>query len=347
MFIEMERKEIMNVIDILNAPWAIIPDKLAEIQEIYRARVEGGEIDIATIEAQIGKPLDNKRKPYTVEGGTAIIPIEGVIGKKMNLFMQISGGTSTQLIGQDFAKAMNDPEVHSILLAIDSPGGTVDGTQALADQIYAARGRKPIIALADGVAASAAYWIGSSADRVYTSGDTTAVGAIGVVARHVDYSQREKSSGIKVTEITAGKYKRIASEHEPLSVEGRASIQEQVDHIYSVFVDNVARNRGVDSQTAADRMGNGKLFLGKRALKAGLVDDVLTQAAIVAALNQDHDAGRTPRLFAHSGKRESATQRDISDRARVLQAEARSKGQYLSNIEAIRQVYVEFGIPLE
>jgi signal peptide peptidase SppA len=346
MFIEMERKEIMNVIDILNAPWAIIPDKLAEIQEIYRARVEGGEIDIATIEAQIGKPLDNKRKPYTVDCGTAIIPIEGVIGKKMNLFTQISGGTSSQILQQDFAAAIADPDVHSILLAIDSPGGTVDGTQAAADQIYAARGKKPIIALADGVAASAAYWIGSAADKVYTSGDTTAVGAIGVVARHVDYSQREKSAGIKVTEVTAGKYKRIASEHEPLSVEGRASIQEQVDHIYSVFVDSVARHRGADSQTAADRMGNGKLFLGKQALRAGLVDGVSTQAALIACLNEDHAAGRAPRLLAGSAK-PSATPQDLALRARVLQAEAREKGHQLSNIEATKQAYVEAGVPLE
>lgn len=282
----------MKVIDVLDSPWAIIPEKLSEIQEIYATHLRGEKIDIAAVEARLGKPMDNERDGYTVDGGTAIIPIEGVISKKMNLFSRISGGTSTQMLGKYFADAMADPDVHSILLAIDSPGGTVDGTQALADQVFAARGKKPVVAVADGMMASAAYWIGSAADKVYTSGDTTAVGSIGVVAQHVDYSQREKNAGIKVTEITAGKYKRIASEHEPLTEEGKFDIQQKVDHLYSVFVDNVARHRGVDSQSVADGMANGKLFLGKQALKAGLVDGVSTQTAIVAQLNQEHQQGR-------------------------------------------------------
>lgn len=282
----------MKVIDVLDSPWAIIPEKLAEIREIYATHLRGEKIDIAAVEARIGKPLNNGHEGYSVSGGTAIIPIDGVISKKMNLFTQISGGASTQLIQQDLAEAMDDPEVHSILLAIDSPGGTVDGTQALADQVFAARGKKPIVALADGMMASAAYWIGSAADEVYTSGDTTAVGSIGVVAQHTDYSQREHAAGIKVTEIAAGKYKRIVSDHEPLSVEGRASIQEKVDHLYSVFVENVARHRGVDPEKVAGKMADGKLFLGKQAVKVGLVDGVSTQAAIVARLNQNYQDNR-------------------------------------------------------
>lgn len=282
----------MKVIDVLDSPWAIIPEKLAEIREIYATHLRGEKIDVDSVLARLGKTPGSGEDSF-VQGGTAIIPIVGVIAKKMNLFTEISGGTSTQLIGQDFAEAMCDPEVHSILLAIDSPGGTVDGTQALADAVFAARGKKPIVALADGMMASAAYWIGSAADKVYTSGDTTAVGSIGVVAQHTDYSQREHAAGIKVTEITAGKYKRIVSDHEPLSVEGRASIQEKVDHLYSVFVENVARHRGVDPETVAEKMADGKVFLGKQAVKAGLVDGVSTQAAIVARLNQNYQEGRT------------------------------------------------------
>jgi signal peptide peptidase SppA len=348
----------MNVIEILNAPWAIIPEKLSEIQEIYRVRMERIEIDLAAIEAQIGKPLDNKRKPYSVDGGTAIIPVEGVIAKKMNLFTKVSGGVSTEILGDDFAAAMNDPEVHSILLAIDSPGGQVDGTQALADQVFAARGIKPIVAVGDGMMASAAYWVGSAADEVYTSGDTTAVGSIGVVAKHTDYSQREHAEGIKVTEITAGKYKRLASEHEPLSKEGRQSIQEQVDHLYSVFVDNVARHRGVDSQTVANSMADGRIFLGKHAVHAGLVDGVSTKEAIVARLNRDHAEGRkrdplheaifrrAASLLAGSRKPSPATALDLANRASVLQAEALAEGRELSNIEAVKAAYAEAGIPL-
>jgi signal peptide peptidase SppA len=283
----------MKVIDVLDSPWAILPEKLTEIREIYATHLRGPKIDLAAVEARIGQKLNGATEGYTIEGGTAIVPIEGVISKKMNWFADISGGTSTQLLQRDFAAAMADPDVHSILLAIDSPGGTVDGTQAVADQIYAARGKKPIIAIGDGMMASAAYWIGSAADKVYTSGDTTAVGSIGVVAQHTDYSQREHAAGIKVTEITAGKYKRVVSDHEPLSQEGRASIQEKVDHLYSVFVENVAKHRGVDPETVGAKMADGKLFLGKQAVKVGLVDGVSTQAALISRLNQNFIENRT------------------------------------------------------
>jgi signal peptide peptidase SppA len=176
--------------------------------------------------------------------------------------------------------------VHSIILAIESPGGEVDGTQAAADVIRSVRGKKPIVTLVDGLAASAGYWLGSAADKVYITGDTAMVGSIGVVMTHTDYSQAEKARGVNVTEITAGKYKRIASEHAPLSQEGRASIQDMVDHIYSVFVDAVAQSRGVSADTVHEKMADGRVFLGKQAIDAGLVDGVSSMDALIADLNQ-------------------------------------------------------------
>jgi signal peptide peptidase SppA len=207
----------MRIIDVLTSPWAIVPEKLFEIQEIYRTHLRGDKIDIEAIEAQTGKPLDNKKERYQIVNDTAIIPIQGVIAKKMNLFTQISGGASTHLVGRDIKEALADDSIKSILLDIDSPGGTVDGTQELGDIVFAGRDKKPIIAYSDGMIASAAYWIGSAADKIYISGDTIDIGSIGVVASHVDYSEWEKKVGIKTTEIYAGKYKRIASDTKPLS----------------------------------------------------------------------------------------------------------------------------------
>lgn len=277
----------MKIIDILNSPWAILPERLAEICEIYNTHLRGEKIDLEAAAIRIGKPLNNERIPYRVDGGTATIDIHGVIAKKMNLFTEISGGASTQLIAKDFDAAMSDPDVHSIILAIDSPGGTVDGTEELAGIVAGARGKKKIVAHADGMMGSAAYWIGSAADKIFMAGETTAVGSIGVVGQHVDYSEREKQAGIRVTEITAGKYKRIASEHAPLSNEGKAYLQSQVDHIYSVFVDSVAKNRGVSSEKVLSDMADGKVFLGNQALKSGLVDGVSTLPNLVAGLNRE------------------------------------------------------------
>jgi signal peptide peptidase SppA len=278
----------MQLLDVLNAPWAIVPEKLLEIREIYFTHLRGEKIDLRGVEARLGQPLNNQREPYQVIDGVAVLPVEGVIAKRMNLFTRISGGVSTQLLERDFRAALADDRAHSILLSVDSPGGNVDGVFELAQTIYAARGKKPVVALADGMMASAAYWIGSAADRVFITGETTQVGSIGVVATHTDISKAEEMRGVKTTEITAGKYKRIASEHKPLSDEARAAIQEQVDHIYSVFVNQVARNRGRDVDTVLDKMADGRIFLGKKAAEIGLADGVSTQADLIRQLNQEH-----------------------------------------------------------
>lgn len=284
----------MKLLDVLNSPWAIEPPKLLEIQNIYATHLRGDRIDIADVEARIGKPLVNEPKSYDVVDGVAVLPLGGVLAKRMNLFMQISGGTSTQLAARNLRQALADPEVHSIILSVDSPGGTVDGTQALADLVLAARGVKPVVTLADGAMASAAYWIGSAADRVYIADGTTMVGSIGVVETHMDVSKSEEMMGVKTTEITAGKYKRIASEHAPLTDEGRQTIQDQVDYTYSVFVGAVARHRGVSEDKVLKDMADGRVFIGEQAVAAGLVDGVSTLEALIEQLNTSRAGAAQP-----------------------------------------------------
>lgn len=281
----------MKLLDVLTAPWAIEPAKLLEIQAIYATHLRGEKIDIPAVEARLGRPLANEPKPYQVVEGVAVLPIEGVIAKRANLFMDISGGVSSELVGRDLRQALADPSVHSIILAIDSPGGTVDGTQALADLVRSGRDAKPIVTLASGTMASAAYWIGSAAQAAYITENTTQVGSIGVVATHTDISRAQEQRGIKTTEIFAGKYKRIASEYEPLSEEGRQTLQDRVDYTYSLFVKAVAANRGVSEEQVLKDMADGRVFMGQQAIDAGLVDGVSTLDALVAQLNRDRASG--------------------------------------------------------
>lgn len=280
----------MKILDILTAPWAIEPGKLLEIQAIYLAHARGEKADLAAIEARLGKPLANEPKPYTIDQGVAILPIEGVIARRANMFMDISGGASTQIVQRDLQAALQDPAVHSVILAIDSPGGSVDGPHQLGQLIRKSNGQKPIVTLASGQMASAAYLIGSAASRVYIDDVTTVTGSIGVVATHTDYSKAQAERGIKVTEVTAGKYKRIASENAPLSKEGRATIQEMVDYHYSLFVNAVATNRGVSVDTVLANMADGRTFTGQQGIDAGLVDGMQSQAQLVAMLNADYAA---------------------------------------------------------
>jgi signal peptide peptidase SppA len=284
----------MQLLDVLHSPWAIDPPKLFQLQEIYATHLRGEKIDIEAVEKSIGRPLNNQPKGYEVVDGVAVLPMEGVIARKMNLVSQISGGTSSQFIIRDIAAANADPQVHSIILAIDSPGGTVDGTQSMADAI--AGSKKPICSLASGQMCSAAYWAGSAASGgVFITESTTLVGSIGVVATHTDISTAQERSGIKTTEITAGKYKRIASQYSPLTKDGAKSIQEQVDYTYSLFVEAVAGYRGVSVDQVLSDMADGKVFIGQQAIDAGLVDGVSTLSELVAQLNAGRSAsGKKP-----------------------------------------------------
>lgn len=281
----------MKLLDVLNSPWAIMPAKLAEIGEVYATHMRGEKIDIKGVEARIGRPLQNESQGYDVINGVAIVPVHGVLAKRANLFMQISGGASLELIGRDLQDALDDPSVNSIILDIDSPGGTVDGTQQLANLVRQARTRKRVVALADGCMASAAYWVGSAAESIYIADTTTMVGSIGVVTTHVDVSAKEAQTGIKTTEISAGKYKRIASQYAALSPEGFATIQSQMDYLYELFVDAIAANRGVSTDKVLSDMADGRVFIGQQAIDAGLVDGVSTLDDLITKMAAQPGAG--------------------------------------------------------
>lgn len=275
----------MNVHDIVRGPWAIEPKVLETIQDVFYKRANGETTE--WLEARAGQDLTGgKHRPYTVRDGVAIISVEGVIAQRMNLFMSMSGGTSTQLLDRDIGMALEDPGVDGIVLAIDSPGGTVAGTPDVAARIHAGRATKPIVAWSDGVMASAAYWIGMAAEEIFVSSKVTQVGSIGVVAAHRDVSEAEKQAGVKTTEIYAGKYKRIASQYQPLTPEGRQSIQDQVDYLYSVFVGTVADYRGKSIEDVLDRMADGRVLVGQQAIDAGLVDGMASLDEVIAIVSQ-------------------------------------------------------------
>ena len=267
----------MNLADIVYGPWAITPEMHSVILDIYAKHVMGDKLDaegLASLEANLGRKLENERKPYSVVDGVAVLPLVGVMAKKANMFMRISGGVSTQIFAQEFTHALNDPDVRALVINADTPGGAVEGTPDLAEVIYNARGTKPVLGWSDGTIASAGIWVVSAVDKVYISSDVVPTGSIGVVTQHTDYSRQEKKNGVKTTEITAGKYKRIASPYSPLSNEGKATIQGQLDYIYSGFVDAVSKHRGMDIEDVLSRAADGRIFIGRQGIEAGLVDGI-------------------------------------------------------------------------
>ncbi len=282
----------MRILDILTAPWSIHPAKLQEIKEIYQLHMKGPKVDWKGIQERLlqgqsefeQKKADMPESGYDLIEGVAVINISGVLTKATTPCSWLFGGASTQEIGSQLADAMADPAVQSVLFRIDSPGGTVDGTQELSSLIYSFRGQKPMIAYTDGMMTSAAYWIGSAADEIYISGDTVQVGNIGVVATHVDQSNADQIAGLKYTEITSGKLKRAASAHSPLSEDGREYIQETVDYLYSAFISDVAKNRGVSEEKALEMADEARTYIGKQAIEAGLVGGVSTYDGLINKL---------------------------------------------------------------
>lgn len=294
----------MKLLDIITSPWAITEDKLNEIVSIYQAHLKGEKIDVKGIEARIGRSLNNTRQEMEVRNGVAVIEINGVLAKRMNLFMDISGGTSTQIIGDQIRDALADEEVRAIILHIDSPGGTVDGTADLANLIFEGRGQKPIVAFVDGLMASAAFWIGSAADRVVISGDTTMVGHVGVISTHTDFSRAYEMQGVRTTRIVTGRFKAATPDDQPLSETGRQMLQEMVDGIMTVFVADLAKFRGVSETDIRTRLGEAQVVMGQQALLLGVVDGVSTLDGLLSELSHgdgDSLTGRETSNLSHEG----------------------------------------------
>ena len=289
----------MKLTELLTSPWAIAPESLREIQQIYATHCKGEKIDVAAIEARLGRPLANDQQQYKVrEGGIAVLAIEGVLAPKANLFMQISGGASTQMLATQIQSAMADSRVKGLVLAIDSPGGSVFGTPELAAVVQDAALQKPVVTVCDGTLASAAYWVGSAANAVFLSGPTVQAGSIGIVTR-----MALSKADPEAVEFTRGKYKRGSVNGSQPDGEFMAYFDGQLDHLYSVFVDAVADYRGATSAQVLDHMADGRVFIGQQAIDAGLADGFATVDAVVQAMatNPEQYATRRRAVFAQGG----------------------------------------------
>lgn len=216
-------------------------------------------------------------------GAIAVLPLVGTITQRAGMMSNFSGGTSTEKFSQMFRGAMNDPDIRAIVIDVDSPGGTVNGVIELGDEIFKARGQKPVVAVANSLAASAAYWLATQApEMVATPG--AQVGSVGVFGAHEDVSKAAEMAGVKVTLISAGKYKTEGNEWEPLSDAAREDLQSKVDQFYEMFVKAVARGRGVSANDVKNGFGEGRTVTAKDAAASKMVDRVATMSQTLTRL---------------------------------------------------------------
>lgn len=233
---------------------------------------------------------DDPRPRQQARGATLVIPIYGVITPKRYFF----GGTALNELGVELENAIYSSKIDRIVLDVDSPGGSVAGLQEVAEIIRKGRLLKPISAVANTEAASAAYWLASQASRVYAS-PSSEVGSIGVWAAHQDVSKAMDQAGIATTLISAGKYKTEGHPFGPLDREARAEIQRGVDLAYANFLEAVARGRRTSATIVRRTFGEGRMIEADRAKALGMVDEVATLRDV---LRGNTSAGRSARTMA-------------------------------------------------
>lgn len=218
---------------------------------------------------------------FDLLGPIARIRIAGTLVQRLGSLRPECGMTGYNGLRQVFASALEAPEVKAIYLDIDSPGGECAGLFDLVDDMYGARGAKPIWAILNESAYSAAYAIASAADRIVVP-RTGGTGSIGVIMAHVDWSQRLDKEGIKVTFIHHGAQKADLRPELPLSDGAQKRLQADIDELGQLFIDTVARNRGLAAKKVEGFEAG--TFQGAAGVAAGLADEVAAPAVAFQAL---------------------------------------------------------------
>jgi signal peptide peptidase SppA len=264
----------------LEHPWAVTPAMRSIVAGILARRIAGADDDEDAIATAI-QARDMRTYPVNSGGVVAVIPIFGVIAPRMNLLSDISGGTSFETLSKQLAAAVADPNVKTILFDVDSPGGNVAGATEFAREVLKARTQKRIVAHANYLMASAAYWPMAGASEIVAS-PSAMVGSIGVYALHDDISEALGQLGIKREIFTAGRYKGEGADGGPLTPEARAHVQSLIDGAYGRFTGDVAKGRGVPPADVRKGFGEGRAVSADDALACGLIDKVATFADTLA-----------------------------------------------------------------
>jgi signal peptide peptidase SppA len=247
--------------------WSVEPERFAGLLRL--ARGMNWAQHAAAFAAAPARPSNVQSEPARGGKSVAVISATGILMKQQTSM----GGTSTVQLRRDVRTAAADPNVSAILLAVDSPGGTVAGTADLAAEVKAARRKKPVWAQITDLGASAAYWLASQADQVFASNATTQVGSIGTLQVVYDESAAAESAGIKTLVFGTGPLKGAGWPGSAVTDEQKANYQKQVDGIQAHFDAAVKAGRGM-TQAQLTAVRTGGVWIAAEALALKLVDGV-------------------------------------------------------------------------
>lgn len=248
--------------------WLMEPSWLSKIVGVVQAAEKGEGLSLEALVKQYDKDLAGSYEAV-VSGDTAIIPLKGPIFRNANMMTTYCGATALGTIVNDFNAAVTNPEVSRIIIEMDTPGGQVTGISDFSKQVRAAvDSGMEVVAYVEGMGCSAGYWIASACSKIYVS-DTAVLGSIGVMAT---YSGDNAEDG-SITFISSNAPMKNPS---PSSKEGAEAVQARVDAMETVFINTVAKYRGVSRDTVVSRFGRGGVFVGAESVEAGLADGIST-----------------------------------------------------------------------
>ncbi len=294
-----------------NTPLLITPEKIEVIEAVFRAHADGRAAELPKFDPpsrdQMAGQISLRQTDggyFVTNAGVAVVPVHGSLVQRAGGMEAMSGMTGYNQLANRISAAERDPQVRGIVLEVDSPGGEVAGVFELASLVSSLG--KPVWAHANEFAASAAYLLGSSADRLYAP-QTGLVGSVGVVMLHVDRSRQAEKAGITYTPIFAGARKLDGSSMSPLTEEARASAQARVDALYNLFVDTVAQSRGISPD--AVRKTEAAVMSIQDATDLGMADGVATLGDVIQMLTDELNAG-TARPAAQRSRVGASSQGD-------------------------------------
>lgn len=287
---------------LLASPIGLMPERIPVVMNVLLRIVAGESADpdtLAQIRADNEVVAARSRANVAGSGSIAVIGIYGYMMQRPVSDISGNGGCSTMVVGNRIAEALADDSISSILLDIDSPGGSVYGCQELAGVVADANTKKPVVAIANSLACSAAYWVGSQAGEFYCAPGSLA-GSIGVYTVHEDYSKALEAQGITTTLIKAGKYKAEGNSLMPLSDEDRAATQDVVDAYYTAFVSAVGSGRKTSQKAVREGFGQGRALIDADAVKTGLADGVMTMSEVLGKMQARNKRAASRASVAHA-----------------------------------------------
>ncbi|NDF12863.1 MAG: signal peptide peptidase SppA [Proteobacteria bacterium] len=324
------------------AIWAMEPEKLRTIAMVVESRLAGVEFSEDEIRAAMGDMGEEDRPRIQRVGSVAVVPVYGVLTKRANMMTRYSGGTSVDLLARDLQALGDDSTVEAVVLDCNSPGGECSGVADCAEAVAGLAKKKRVVAVANDLMASGAYWICSAANEIVAT-KTSLIGSIGVYSIYQEFSKYLDEAGVTTNIIQAGEVKVAGNEYRPMTPAEREAIQQRVDDCYGLFIEAVAKNRNM-ANASAKGLADGAVHYGQRAVDLGLADRIGTLDETVATVARGSKTAPTRRMSmsteaAVTGSTQSETPPVVDNGAAVVSAaEAAARQQEQNRILEIQSL---------